>query len=85
MWDKLKPIIEWFTDSSGDTAMPLTLRSGARVLMMLMGRETGTEIHSLSGGGSGSGKQRLGATGPNPFMINKATAPKVDVRSKYHL
>ena len=39
MWDKLKPIIEWFTDSSVTRSMPLTLRSGARVLMMLMGRE----------------------------------------------
>lgn len=40
MWDKLKPIIEWFTDTVPVTrSMPLTLRSGARVLMMLMGRE----------------------------------------------
>lgn len=39
MWDKLKPIIEWFTDGSVTRSMPLTRRSGARVLMMLMGRE----------------------------------------------
>ena len=53
MWDKLKPIIEWFTDSSGDTVDAINSASGARVLMMLMGREYGTGIHTLSGGGSG--------------------------------
>ncbi len=70
--------IEWFTDSSGDTVDAINSAQWARVLMMLMGREYRRGDTHLTGGGSGSVKQRLRCHRPESLMINKASAPKVD-------
>lgn len=79
MWDKLKPIIEWFTDSSGDTVDAIN------------SAQWGAGAYDAYGTGipprgytpypevdPAQANNASGATGPNPFMINKATAPKVD-------
>ena len=79
MWDKLKPIIEWFTDSSGDTVDAIN------------SAQWGAGAYDAYGTGipprgytpypevdPAQANNASGATGPNPFMINKAIAPKVD-------
>lgn len=79
MWDKLKPIIEWFTDSSGDTVDAIN------------SAQWGAGAYDAYGTGipprgytpypvvdPAQANNASDATGSNPFMINKAIAPKVD-------
>lgn len=79
MWDKLKPIIEWFTDSSGDTVDAINSAQWGAGAYDAYG--TGipargyTPYQAVDPAQSNNASD---ATGPNPFMINKASAPKVD-------
>ncbi|EIA1821709.1 phage tail tape measure protein, partial [Escherichia coli] len=79
MWDKLKPIIEWFTDSSGDTVDAIN------------SAQWGAGAYDAYGTGipprgytpypvvdPAQANNASDATGSNPFMINKASVPKVD-------
>ncbi|EFN8266040.1 phage tail tape measure protein [Escherichia coli] len=78
MWDKLKPIIEWFTDSSGDTVDAINSAQWGAGAYDAYG--TGipargyTPYQAVDPAQSNNASD---ATGPNPFMINKASAPKV--------
>ncbi|WP_250158317.1 terminase large subunit domain-containing protein [Escherichia coli] len=79
MWDKLKPIIEWFTDSSGDTVDAINSAQWGAGAYDAYGTGisargyTPYPVVDLAQSNNASG-----ATDPNPFMINKASAPKVD-------
>ncbi|EOT5191656.1 phage tail tape measure protein [Escherichia coli] len=79
MWDKLKPIIEWFTDSSGDTVDAINSAQWGAGAYDAYGTGipargyTPYPVVDLAQSNNASD-----ATGPNPFMINKASAPKVD-------
>lgn len=59
MWDKLKPIIEWFTDSSGDTVDAINSAQWGAGAYDAYGTGIPARGYTLSGGGSGSVKQRL--------------------------
>ena len=79
MWDKLKPIIEWFTDSSGDTVDAINSAQWGAGAYDAYG--TGIPARGYTpypAVDPAQANNASGATGPNPFMINKATAPKVD-------
>ncbi|EHH7722729.1 phage tail tape measure protein [Escherichia coli] len=79
MWDKLKPIIEWFTDSSGDTVDAINSAQWGAGAYDAYG--TGIPARGYtpySAVDLAQSNNASGATGPNPFMINKASAPKVD-------
>lgn len=76
MWDKLKPIIEWFTDSSGDTVDAInSAQWGAGAYGTGIPTRGYTPYPAVDPAQSNNASD---ATGPNPFMINKAIAPKVD-------
>lgn len=79
MWDKLKPIIEWFTDSSGDTVDAINSAQWGAGAYDAYG--TGIPARGYTPYpvvDPAQSNNASGATGPNPFMINKASAPKVD-------
>ncbi|HCA7301008.1 TPA: phage tail tape measure protein, partial [Escherichia coli] len=79
MWDKLKPIIEWFTDSSGDTVDAINSAQWGAGAYDAYG--TGIPARGYTPYPAvdlAQSNNASDATGPNPFMINKATAPKVD-------
>ncbi|EFB2076276.1 TPA: phage tail tape measure protein [Escherichia coli] len=79
MWDKLKPIIEWFTDSSGDTVDAINSAQWGAGAYDAYG--TGIPARGYTpypAVDPAQANNASGATGPNPFMINKASAPKVD-------
>lgn len=79
MWDKLKPIIEWFTDSSGDTVDAINSAQWGAGAYDAYG--TGIPARGYTpyqAVDPAQSNNASGATGPNPFMINKASAPKVD-------
>lgn len=79
MWDKLKPIIEWFTDSSGDTVDAINSAQWGAGAYDAYG--TGIPARGYTpypAVDPAQSNNASDATGPNPFMINKATAPKVD-------
>ncbi|HBQ7021816.1 TPA: phage tail tape measure protein [Klebsiella pneumoniae] len=79
MWDKLKPIIEWFTDSSGDTVDAINSAQWGAGAYDAYG--TGIPARGYKPYPAvdlAQSNNASGATGPNPFMINKASAPKVD-------
>lgn len=59
MWDKLKPIIEWFTDSSGDTVDAINSAQWGAGAYDAYGTGIPARGYTLSGGRSGSVKQRL--------------------------
>ena len=77
--DKLKPIIEWFTDSSGDTVDAINSAQWGAGAYDAYG--TGIPARGYTpyqAVDPAQSNNASGATGPNPFMINKASAPKVD-------
>ncbi|HHW0869454.1 TPA: phage tail tape measure protein [Escherichia coli] len=79
MWDKLKPIIEWFTDSSGDTVDAINSAQWGAGAYDAYG--TGIPARGYTpypAVDPAQSNNASDATGSNPFMINKATAPKVD-------
>ncbi|EFH5211523.1 phage tail tape measure protein [Escherichia coli] len=79
MWDKLKPIIEWFTDSSGDTVDAINSAQWGAGAYDAYG--TGIPARGYTPYPAvdlAQSNNASDATGPNPFMINKAIAPKVD-------
>ncbi|HGV1074256.1 phage tail tape measure protein [Escherichia coli] len=79
MWDKLKPIIEWFTDSSGDTVDAINSAQWGAGAYDAYG--TGIPARGYTpypAVDPAQSNNASGATGPNPFMINKASVPKVD-------
>ncbi|EFU3942482.1 phage tail tape measure protein [Escherichia coli] len=79
MWDKLKPIIEWFTDSSGDTVDAINSAQWGASAYDAYG--TGIPARGYTPYPAvdlAQSNNASDATGPNPFMINKASAPKVD-------
>lgn len=79
MWDKLKPIIEWFTDSSGDTVDAINSAQWGAGAYDAYG--TGIPARGYTpypAVDPAQANNASDATGSNPFMINKATAPKVD-------
>lgn len=79
MWDKLKPIIEWFTDSSGDTVDAINSAQWGAGAYDAYG--TGIPARGYTPYPAvdlAQSNNASDATGPNPFMINKASAPKVD-------
>ncbi|HDK1404445.1 TPA: phage tail tape measure protein, partial [Escherichia coli] len=79
MWDKLKPIIEWFTDSSGDTVDAINSAQWGAGAYDAYG--TGFPARGYTpypAMDPAQANNASDATGPNPFMINKASAPKVD-------
>ncbi len=79
MWDKLKPIIEWFTDSSGDTVDTINSAQWGAGAYDAYG--TGIPARGYTpypAVDPAQANNASDATGSNPFMINKATAPKVD-------
>ncbi|HFI9943230.1 TPA: phage tail tape measure protein, partial [Escherichia coli] len=78
-WDKLKPIIEWFTDSSGDTVDAINSAQWGAGAYDAYG--TGIPPRGYTpypAVDPAQANNASDATGPNPFMINKASAPKVD-------
>ncbi|EEY5887657.1 phage tail tape measure protein, partial [Escherichia coli] len=79
MWDKLKPIIEWFTDSSGDTVDAINSAQWGAGAYDAYG--TGIPARGYTpypAVDPAQSNNASDATGSNPFMINKASAPKVD-------
>lgn len=79
MWDKLKPIIEWFTDSSGDTVDAINSAQWGAGAYDAYG--TGIPARGYTpypAVDPAQSNNASDATGLNPFMINKASAPKVD-------
>ncbi|HAN6623121.1 phage tail tape measure protein [Escherichia coli] len=79
MWDKLKPIIEWFTDSSGDTVDAINSAQWGAGAYDAYGTGIPTRGYTpYPAVDPAQTNNASDATGPNPFMINKAIAPKVD-------
>lgn len=79
MWDKLKPIIEWFTDSSGDTVDAINSAQWGAGAYDAYGTGIPTRGYTpYPAVDPAQSNNASDATGPNPFMINKAIAPKVD-------
>ncbi|QLY43407.1 phage tail tape measure protein [Escherichia coli] len=79
MWDKLKPIIEWFTDSSGDTVDAINSAQWGAGAYDAYG--TGIPARGYTpypAVDPAQSNNASDATGSNPFMINKASVPKVD-------
>ncbi|HCN4018604.1 TPA: phage tail tape measure protein, partial [Escherichia coli] len=79
MWGKLKPIIEWFTDSSGDTVDAINSAQWGAGAYDAYG--TGIPPRGYTpypAVDPAQANNASDATGSNPFMINKASVPKVD-------